>query len=88
MDWCEGNELQSSRAKVPRMTEPLKIRWGDLGSPTLPCEMDYYGKRIIVTAQDIEAAKEDPDAVFTALLSPVLAGERYALGSVEFPAKT
>ena len=61
------------------------IRWGDLGPPTHPCEIDYYGKRVIVTARDIEAARGDLGAIFTATPSPVLAGERYTLGSVEFP---
>jgi hypothetical protein len=47
--------------------------------------MDYYGKRVIVTARDIEVAQGDPDAVFTARRSPLLAEERYTLGPVEFP---
>jgi hypothetical protein len=66
------------------MSEQIKIRWGDLGPTTRPCEMDYYGKRVIVTARNIEAAKGNPDAVFTAVRSLVLP-EQYFLGSVEVP---
>ena len=64
------------------MSEQFKIRWGDLGPPAWPCEMDYFGKRIIVTARDIEAAKGNPDTVFTARRALILP-ERYFLGSVE-----
>ena len=67
------------------MTEQFKIRWSDLGLPTKPCEMDYIGNWVIVTETDIERAKGNPDAVFTALLSRVLSGgvRRYILGPVE-----
>ena len=47
--------------------------------------MGYYGRRVIVPARDIEVAQADPDAVCSATRSPVLAQERYMLGSVEFP---
>jgi hypothetical protein len=67
------------------MSDEIKIRWADLGPPTRPCELDYCGRRVIVTARDIEVAGGDPDAVFTATRSPVLAEERYTLGSVVFP---
>jgi len=67
------------------MTEQFKIRWSDLGLPTRPCEMDYIGNWVIVTETDIERAKGNPDAVFTAMLSRVLSGgvTRYILGPVE-----
>ena len=67
------------------MSDELKIRWGDLGPPAWPCEVDFYGRRVIVTARDIEVAQGDPDAVFTLRRSPLMSDERYTLGAVVFP---
>jgi hypothetical protein len=62
----------------------LKIRWGDLGPPGSPGMMDYYGQFVEVRQKDIDAAKGDPNAVFTAAHFQPLSGtgDYYVLENV------
>jgi len=63
----------------------LKVRWGDLGSPTAPCVVDYWGNLIDVKQTNIDAAEGNPDAIFTATeYWPVSGRTRFLLGAVEF----
>jgi hypothetical protein len=64
----------------------IKIRWMDLGSPTEPgnylCGLDM----VRVTLGDIELAKGNPDAVFTAIHPDFYPdGTPYLLTHIEFP---
>ena len=48
-------------------TIEIKIRWGDLGSPTQPGHYRYGLDMVEVTPGDIKLARGNPDAVFTAI---------------------
>ena len=68
------------------MSEQIRIRWGDSGSPTGPCIIDYNGYRIVVRHQQIEEAQGNPAAIFTATrFEPQNGPPRYMLGAVEIP---
>ena len=45
----------------------IKIRWGDLGSPTQPGQYRYGPDMVEVTPGDIKLANGNPDAVFIAI---------------------
>jgi hypothetical protein len=45
----------------------IKVRWGDLGSPTQPGNYRYGLHTVQVTPADIKLARGNPDAVFTAI---------------------
>jgi hypothetical protein len=66
----------------------IKIRWGDLGSPTQPGNYRYALDMVSVTLGDIELAKGNPDAVFTAIHPDFYSDETpYLLTHVEFPGR-
>jgi len=65
----------------------IKIRWRDLGSPTQPGEYRYGLDMVLVTVGDIELAKGNPDAVFTAIHPDFYSGKPYILTCVEFPSE-
>jgi hypothetical protein len=44
-----------------------RIRWEELGRPKEPCFREYQGELIEVRQQDIDAAQDNPDAVFAVL---------------------
>ena len=68
------------------MTE-IKIRWGDLGSPTQPGLYRYGPDTMVqVTPGDIKLAKGNPDAVFIAIHPDFYSPETpYLLTGIEFP---
>jgi hypothetical protein len=71
------------------MPHTIKIRWSDLGLPTTPGSYGYRGRTVRVRQQDIERAKGNPDAEFTAIQEDFLSKEDpYRLGQVEFPTET
>jgi hypothetical protein len=45
----------------------IKVRWADLGSPIEPGTYQCGPHMIEVTPGDIKLAKDNPDAVFTAI---------------------
>jgi hypothetical protein len=45
----------------------IRIRWGDLGSPTQPGNYRHGLDLVHVMIGDIKLAKGNPDAVFTAI---------------------
>ena len=64
----------------------IKIRWGDLGSPTHPGDYRYGSDMVHVTLQDIKLAKGYPDAVFTAIHTDFFSKESpYLITGVEIP---
>jgi hypothetical protein len=65
----------------------IKIRWGDLGSPTEPGEYRYGLDMVRVTLGDIELAKGNPEAVFTAIHPDFYSDKPYLLTHVEFPSE-
>jgi hypothetical protein len=67
----------------------IKIRWGDLGSPTQPGNYRYGPDMVSVMLADIELAKGNPDAVFTAIHPEFFSAETpYIISHVEFPGQT
>jgi hypothetical protein len=75
-------------SRTPRSADmtQIKIRWGDLGSPTQPGNYRYGRDMVSVLLEDIELAKGDPDAVFTAIHPDFYSDEApYLLTQVEFP---
>jgi hypothetical protein len=65
----------------------IKIRWGDLDSPTQPGLYRYGPDTMVqVTPGDIKLAKGNPDAVFIAIHPDFYSPETsYLLTGVEFP---
>jgi hypothetical protein len=73
------------RARASRMTK-IRIRWGDLGSPTQPGNYRHGLDVVHVMIGDINLAKGNPDAVFTAIRPDFYSdGTPYLLTYVEFP---
>jgi hypothetical protein len=73
-------------ASVERAKQRLRIRWGDLGCPTKPCVQEYQGELIEVRQREIDAAKANPDAVFTATRFQTWTGPAYyRLGFLHLP---
>jgi hypothetical protein len=67
------------------MTE-IKIRWGDLGSPTQPGRYRCGLEMVEVTPGDIKLANGNPDAVFIAIHPDFFSPETpYLLTGVELP---
>jgi hypothetical protein len=66
----------------------IKIRWGDLGSPTQPGNYRYGPDMVSVMLADIEVARENPDAVFTAIHPDFYSDDApYLLTHAEFPGR-
>jgi hypothetical protein len=66
----------------------IKLRWRDLGPPTKPGEYRYGIYPVDVTVGDIELAKGNPDAVFTAIRPDFYSSETpFLLTYVEFPSQ-
>jgi hypothetical protein len=64
----------------------IKIRWGDLGSPTQPGRYRCGPDMVEVTPGDIKLAKGNPDAVFIAIRPDFYSPETpYLLTGIEFP---
>jgi hypothetical protein len=64
----------------------IRIRWGDLGSPTQPGNYRHGRDVIRVMRGDISLAKVNPDAVFTAIRPDFYSvGTPYLLTYVEIP---
>jgi hypothetical protein len=64
--------------------ERRRIRWGELGRPKEPCFREYQGELIEVRQKDIEAAQDNPNAVFNALRFRSWTGpEYYRLGCLQ-----
>ena len=74
------------RAAPRAIGQRLRIRWHDLGCPTQPCTREYNGELVEVRQRDIEAADDNPNAVFAASRFQVWTGPAfYWLGEVEIP---
>jgi hypothetical protein len=66
----------------------IKVRWGDLGSPTQPGIYRFGSDMVEVTPGDIKLAKGNPDAVFIAIHPEFYSDETpYLLTGVEFPGR-
>jgi len=64
----------------------IKIHWRDLGSPTQPGNYRHGVDIIRVTLEDINLAKGNPDAVFTAIHPDFFSAETpFLLTGIEFP---
>ena len=62
----------------------IKVRWGDLGSPTQPGRYRYGPDMVEVTPGDIKLARGNPDTVFTAIHPDFFSDETpYLLTGVE-----
>ena len=62
----------------------IKVRWGDLGSPTQPGRYRYGPDMVEVTPGDIKLAMRNPDTVFTAIHPDFYSDETpYLLTGVE-----
>jgi hypothetical protein len=62
----------------------IKVRWGDLGSPTQPGRYRYGPDMVEVTPGDIKLAMGNPDTVFTAIHPDFYSDEApYLLTGVE-----
>jgi len=73
-------------ASIDRSKQRLRIRWGDLGCPTEPCVLEYQGDLIEVRQREIDAAKANPDVVFTAARFQTWTGPSYfRLGILHVP---
>jgi hypothetical protein len=64
----------------------IKVRWGDLGSPTETGTYRCGAHMVEVTLGDIQLAKGNPDTVFTAIHPDFFSDETpYLLTGVELP---
>jgi hypothetical protein len=66
----------------------IRIRWGDLGSPTQPGEYRYGLGSVRVRQQDIDLSNANPNAVFIAVreeYNDPSYNTPYLLTKVEFP---
>jgi hypothetical protein len=62
----------------------IKVRWGDLGSPTQPGKYRHASDTVEVTPGDIKLARGNPDTVFTAIHPDFFSDETpYLLTGVE-----
>jgi len=66
----------------------MKVRWGDLGSPTQPGQYVIGLDAVSVTPADIELAKGNPDTIFTAIHPDFYSTDTYLLTGIEFPTKS
>jgi hypothetical protein len=65
------------------MSERLKIRWNDIGSPTEPGLYDYQGQPVRVARTHIEAAKQEDNPICVMVrIRPFVGRESYALSSI------
>jgi hypothetical protein len=66
----------------------IKVRWGDLGSPTQPGTYRFGVGLVRVTIGDIEVANGNPDAIFTAIHPDFYSDDTpYLLTHVEYPGR-
>src|SRR5215217_4488833 len=73
-------------ASIDRSKQRLRVRWGDLGCPTEPYVLEYQGGLIEVRQREIDAAKANPDVVFTAARFRTWSGPSYlSLGILHLP---
>jgi hypothetical protein len=64
----------------------IKVRWGDLGSPTQIGTYACGPIMVVVTPGDIKLAKDNPDMVFTAIHPDFFSSETpYLLTGLELP---
>ena len=64
----------------------IKIRWGDLGSPTRPGDYRFGPHMVRVTLGDIEFANGNSDTIFTAIHPEFFPEEMpYLITGGEFP---
>jgi hypothetical protein len=64
----------------------IKIRWGDLGWPVQPGTYSSGPHKVEVTPGDIKLAKDNPDAIFTAIHPDFYSDDTpYLLTGVELP---
>jgi hypothetical protein len=64
----------------------IKVRWGDLGSPTQAGDYRFGPHMVRVTPGDIKLAMGNPDAIFVAIHPEFFSDETpYLLIGVEFP---
>ena len=78
-------EMRTSLAfrEVP-VERRRRIRWDELGRPIEPCFREYQGELIEVRQKDIEAAQDNPNAVFSAQrFRPWTGPEYYRLGCLQ-----
>jgi hypothetical protein len=67
----------------------ISVRWGDLGSPAQPGTYRCGPHAVEVTPGDIKLAKDNPDALFTAIRPDFYTTEApYLLTGVELPTKS
>jgi hypothetical protein len=92
----DSNELSKPCASIARESQPaialtagmkqIKVRWGDLGSPTQIGTYRCGPHMVEVTPGDIKLAKDNPDTVFTAIHPDFFSAETpYLLTGVELP---
>jgi hypothetical protein len=68
---------------------PIKIRWGDLGSPTEPGDYHCEAGVVSVMPGGIRLAKGNPDAIFIAIHPDFYPRDApYLLTGVELPTKS
>jgi hypothetical protein len=63
----------------------IKVRWGDLGSPTQPGNYQLGPHMVRVTLGAIEFAENNPDAEFIAIRPDCFSDETPYLLNGEFP---
>ena len=84
---CESiaRESQPAIALAAGMKQ-IKVRWGDLGSPTQIGTYRCGPHMVEVTPGDIKLAKDNPDTEFTAIHPDFFSAETpYLLTGVELP---
>ena len=81
------NAASSARhTSQPGGARHLRIKWEDLGSPSISGTVGYRGSVVDVQDKNIVAAKGNPQAIFTATqIRPYVGRAYYVLGQVEFP---
>jgi hypothetical protein len=92
----DSKDLSKASASVARDSQPavalvdgmkqIKVRWGDLGSPTQIGTYRCGPHMVDVTPGDIRLAKNNPDTLFTAIHPDFFSAETpYLLTGVELP---
>jgi hypothetical protein len=84
-----GNSQRAVRKTGLAEVIQIKIRWGDLGSPTQPGKYPHGPHMVEVTPGDIQIAKGNPDAVFIAIHPDFYSDETpYLLTGIDLPENT
>jgi hypothetical protein len=66
----------------------MKVRWGDLGSPTQAGQYVIGLDAVSVTRADIELAKGNADTIFTAIQPDFYSTDTYLLGARGRPTRS